>query len=113
MRSKLFMETGGRLWRNWFPLLPFAMVFALCFYPSSTHAQNDQKDRQKAHRTTPPDWGASLIALGRRGAGTINDRLDTLHFGYNSADGARPIPQAAGGPPLNAATVNSSCTSDF
>jgi hypothetical protein len=107
MHWTLLSKTEGRLRRHWFPLLLLALLVSVCSYPPSTHAQDGQKDRQKAHRTTPPDWGASLIAPGRRGAETLNDRLDTLHLDASPSDGAGLSP-ATSGRHLIPGTVNSS-----
>ena len=79
MRSTLSAETKRRLRRNSLPLLLLATVVAVCFYPPSTHAQDDQKNRQKSPQAVPVDWGVSLTTPGRRGAGTINNRLDALY----------------------------------
>jgi hypothetical protein len=92
------------------------MVVAVSFHPPLTHAQDDQKNRQKAHRTAPPpDWDDSLFVTAQRarlaaplvnehdsiaskaafinpvGAGTINNRAGTLRLGASAAS-VRTLP---------------------
>jgi hypothetical protein len=107
MRFTLLNQTEGRPRRNRLPLLLLALAVTACFHPPLTHAQDDQKDRQKAHRITPPDWGTGLIPPTRHGAGTLSDRLDTFHLGDSTTDGVGLSP-ATTGRHLNPGTVNSS-----
>lgn len=107
MRFTLLNQTERTLRRNPLPLLLLAAVAALCFHPPSTHAQDDQKDRQKPPQAVSLDWGATLAPPARRGARTINNALDALHPGDGPSDGAGHSP-AASGRYLIPGTVNSS-----
>ena len=108
-----------------------ALMLLACFYPSSTRAQEAEKDRQKAHRTAPPDWDAGLIGLvlpARRakpaatllnagdsispgaaftnpvGAGTINNRAGSLSLGTGSTSAPSQFSGHPSRPPITSDT---------
>src|ERR1700680_2436172 len=108
-----------------------ALMLLACFYPSSTRAQEAEKDRQKAHRTAPPDWDAGLIGLvlpARRAkpaatllnagdsispgaaftnpvrAGTLNNRAGSLSLGTGSTSAPSQFSGHPSRPPITSDT---------